>query len=125
MNHQPTDYKSVALPVELHLRISIWFIAHSYLYINYITKNNNCRKNKYKTKCDNQSACHGKTFLNTLIFYNITKCYKPFTISYKLTSRRPGLNWRPAVYETAALPTELRRHMGYFSRRRESPVLHQ
>src|SRR6266480_3959182 len=25
-------------------------------------------------------------------------------------SRRPGLNRRPAVYETAALPTELRRH---------------
>ncbi len=27
-------------------------------------------------------------------------------------SRRPGLNGRPAVYETAALPTELRRHLG-------------
>ena len=27
-----------------------------------------------------------------------------------LWSRRPGLNGRPAVYETAALPTELRRH---------------
>jgi len=26
-------------------------------------------------------------------------------------SRRPGLNGRPAVYETAALPTELRRHL--------------
>ncbi len=29
-----------------------------------------------------------------------------------LWSRRPGLNGRPAVYETAALPTELRRHLG-------------
>jgi hypothetical protein len=27
----------------------------------------------------------------------------------KSESRRPGLNRRPAVYETAALPTELRR----------------
>lgn len=34
-------------------------------------------------------------------------------------SRRPGLNGRPAVYETAALPTELRRHLGETVGRRD------
>jgi hypothetical protein len=34
-------------------------------------------------------------------------------------SRRPGLNGRPAVYETAALPTELRR---LFGKKRPYPI---
>ena len=31
-------------------------------------------------------------------------------------SRREGLNLRPTIYETVALPTELRRHIDYFTR---------
>jgi hypothetical protein len=41
-----------------------------------------------------------------------------FTIPAKKWSRRQDLNLRPAVYKTAALPTELHRHICYFSKKR-------
>jgi hypothetical protein len=44
---------------------------------------------------------------------------RSFKSSAKDWSRRPGLNGRPAVYETAALPTELRR---LFGKKRPYPI---
>ena len=134
MNPQPTDYKSVALPVELQRHngiVPLWWLGtesnrrhkdfQSFALPTELPSLGMCEKNMAEsTGFEPAFSCvtgrhvrplHHDSAIKVLLPLIMSLCKVSFALR-GLWCRQRDSNPRPAVYDTAALPAELRRHSG-------------